>query len=484
MDKRKVVFRADGGEAIGMGHFIRTLALVEMLKDDFCCVFVTQLPSVYQKNEIERIGCEHVYLPNSENSFDIFIDFLEGDEIVVLDNYYFTIDHQLLVKLKGCKLVCIDDLHDKNFVADLIVNHAPGVLSQDYKALPYTQYALGLDYALLRPLFLEEAKIERKIDKIQTLLICFGGSDFKNLTKSTLKVALAFSEFSKIIVITGSAYQITTEFIKLVNSDKRVEHRSNLSEQEMLSAMLEAEIAIVPASGILLESIAVGCIVLSGIYIENQRFIYDNLVKRGLVVDCQNFEPDKIFTSLYNILRRDKRKQTRLIDGQTNIRLNKIFRRIDNEFFAKTRRANISDLDLTYSWATDPIIRQFSFNKHVISYNEHTIWFLNKLNDLYCFYFILEYKDKTIGSIRFDISNNEALISYLLDPLYHGQDLGLLLLKIGIKSFINEVNFNVTPFNELSGYVLKENIPSIKAFEKLGFMKTENEEILKFRKQI
>ncbi len=484
MEMRKVVFRADGGEAIGMGHFIRTLALVEMLKEDFHCIFATQSPSAYQINEIERVGCEHIYLPNSEKNFDIFIDSLKGDEIVVLDNYYFTTDYQSQIKLKGCKLVCIDDLHDKEFVADLIINHAPGIISCEYKAQPYTQFALGLEYALLRPQFLEEAKIERKIDKIQTLLICFGGSDFKNLTKSTLEVTLEFKEFSKIIVVTGSAYQITTEFIILINSDKRVEHRSNLNEKEMLAVMLEAEIAIVPASGILLESLAVGCVVMSGIYIENQRFIYDNLIKSNSIIDCHNFEPERISFSLFNILRKIKWEQPRLIDGQTTIRIKKIFRQVNNEFFAKTRRAICADLDLTYSWATNLQIRQFSFNKHVISYVEHSNWFLKKLNDSDCFYYILEYKDKAIGSIRFDINNNEALISYLVDPLYHGQDLGLLLLKIGIKNFMNDVNLEFTPFKEFCGYVMKENIPSVKAFEKLGFMKTENGETIKFGKQI
>ncbi len=34
MTKRIIIFRADGGPTIGMGHFTRTLALAEMLKGD------------------------------------------------------------------------------------------------------------------------------------------------------------------------------------------------------------------------------------------------------------------------------------------------------------------------------------------------------------------------------------------------------------------------------------------------------------------
>jgi spore coat polysaccharide biosynthesis predicted glycosyltransferase SpsG len=67
MVKRKVIFRADGNESIGMGHFTRTLALVEILKEDFLCLFATQEPSIYQINEIARVGCEFISLPFSNN---------------------------------------------------------------------------------------------------------------------------------------------------------------------------------------------------------------------------------------------------------------------------------------------------------------------------------------------------------------------------------------------------------------------------------
>ena len=41
---QKIYFRADASATIGYGHFIRTLALADMLKDDFDCTFF-YLPS-------------------------------------------------------------------------------------------------------------------------------------------------------------------------------------------------------------------------------------------------------------------------------------------------------------------------------------------------------------------------------------------------------------------------------------------------------
>lgn len=45
---QKIYFRADASATIGYGHFIRTLALADMLKDDFDCTFFTCHPTSYQ----------------------------------------------------------------------------------------------------------------------------------------------------------------------------------------------------------------------------------------------------------------------------------------------------------------------------------------------------------------------------------------------------------------------------------------------------
>lgn len=54
MSKRKIYFRADAGYGIGYGHFIRTLALADMLRNEFECTFFTSSPTPYQIGELER----------------------------------------------------------------------------------------------------------------------------------------------------------------------------------------------------------------------------------------------------------------------------------------------------------------------------------------------------------------------------------------------------------------------------------------------
>ncbi len=63
----------------------------------------------------------------------------------------------------------------------------------------------------------------------------------------------------------------------------------------------------------------------------------------------------------------------------------------------------------------------------------------------------MEYDRIPIGSIRFDIKEGDAMISYLLDPAYHGRGFGQLILKQGIERFINENILELTPISVISG---------------------------------
>lgn len=97
--------------------------------------------------------CQFVSL-DEESHFDDFLTYLTGKEIVVLDNYFFTTDYQRAIKGKGCKLVCVDDMHDKHYVADVVINHALTDTSL-FEVEPYTKLAIGNNWALLRKPFLK-----------------------------------------------------------------------------------------------------------------------------------------------------------------------------------------------------------------------------------------------------------------------------------------------------------------------------------------
>lgn len=261
MNRRKIYFRADASANIGYGHFIRTLALADMLKDDFDCTFFTTSPSAYQIEEIEKV-CGYISL-NEETKFEHFINLLVGDEIVVLDNYFFTTEYQSTIKAKGCKLVCVDDLHNRHFVSDVVLN--PALLStSEYDVEPYTKLCLGLEYALLRKPFMKQGNNVEKV--YGRWLLAFGGSDFDNMTEKYLSFLQGDSRVKDVTVIIGDAYRY---YDNLKNYTKASIYK-NLPAEEMSIMMRQAEYAVLPSSTISIEALASGCKVANGYFVDNQ----------------------------------------------------------------------------------------------------------------------------------------------------------------------------------------------------------------------
>src|SRR5579862_8558861 len=101
MAKQKLIIRVDGGSDIGLGHISRCCALADMLKDHFEINFYTRTNSKSVINDIENY-CNKVFILNNTISYkeeaDNWIEFLKGDEIVVLDGYSFITYYQQKIK--------------------------------------------------------------------------------------------------------------------------------------------------------------------------------------------------------------------------------------------------------------------------------------------------------------------------------------------------------------------------------------------------
>ena len=138
----------------------------------------------------------------------------------------------------------------------------------------------------------------------------------------------------------------------------------------------------------------------------------------------------------------------------------------------KFRKVNSFDLQKTYSWINEPSIRKHSFNQKTVVLKDHAAWFFNTLEDPDREYYILEVNGVAAGSIRFDFEKEQiAKINYLLDPNFTGKGLGTYLLEEGV-TFLK---LNRPEVEKVYGWVLPENIASVKIFEKLGYKKVFNQ---------
>ncbi|MCH7412068.1 GNAT family N-acetyltransferase [Belliella sp. R4-6] len=132
------------------------------------------------------------------------------------------------------------------------------------------------------------------------------------------------------------------------------------------------------------------------------------------------------------------------------------------------KKATIDDANSTYRWATDAKVRNYSFNKDLIEFDEHYNWFVSKIHDQSCYYFILCLGGQKIGSIRVDVNFkfNEGLISYLIDSRFHGKGFGKVILKLLEERILSDLSLKSFV---LKGLVMHENIASVRIFEKLNY---------------
>ncbi len=268
---QKIFFRADAGQSIGYGHFIRTLALADMLKDDFDCVFYTQTPSEYQKKEMAKV-CPCIELPADDSRFDHFLECLHGDEIVVLDNYFYTTDYQRAIKEKGCKLVCIDDPHGIHYVCDVLLSHGNGIPS-DFDVETFTRLCLGTDWAMLRKPF--RRPVDWNHQRNNDIVVNFGGADPYHITELIVGLLLQLKLNYKIKVILGDKVFLSDEY------RSKVDVLRNLSAEQMAQLFDDSAFGIFAASTVCLEGQSRGLPIIVGYYVENQEKYYNRIKESG-----------------------------------------------------------------------------------------------------------------------------------------------------------------------------------------------------------
>lgn len=450
MNKKKVYFRADAGQSIGYGHFIRSLALADMLKDDFDCTFFTQSPTEYQKQEAEKV-CPLVALPADDSRFGLFLELLKGDEIVVLDNYFFTSEYQKKIKNKGCKLVCIDDIHGRHFYADAIINHCINSCNE-YDAEPESKFYLGVKWALLRAPFLESNEVQKNNNH---WVITFGGSDPKNLTMKYVSILKHQHSDAFISVIVGDGYM----YLDKLKTVADVTVYNKLSAQQVADLFRSAGNVICSASSVCYEALACGCNVFAGYYISNQVDFYQTLSSAryihplGCLLDKE--DNDRLVCSTDTI-----------IPSFTNIseRYKMLFRALS---FDVVKYQDMTETQSRETWKcrNTETIRQCMTNPELFSFESHC-GFVSGLKDNQTkLYYSFFENGKFIGSYDFVgiIDGKEAERGLFVNPDYQGKHVATMM-----ETYMDGVIVK-RGVNKLTAGVLKTNEKSYKYHIRVGY---------------
>ena len=308
-----------------------------MLHKDFEIVFISHDKPDFLIMEVKKLGIKLLTVatkdyPQPDKRIDKdeipydMDEFVLGNEIVVLDGYWFGENFQKRIKNIGSQLVVIDDLKLGHTYADLLINSLPSAETKDFKAQLYTKFALGLNYVLLRPAFLNSAqRLSLDTDKrfdINSVLICFGGSDVKGLTVKTMKEVLSFKQFSRICIVIGHSFDHIEELEKL--ADSRVEIHQSINDEDFVELLGKVGLVIVPASGVMLESLASHKVVIAGMYADNQKKQLNEFVEMDAIVSAGCFSRIEIRDAI-NVSLVKKRPPNKVIDGKSGERILKLF---------------------------------------------------------------------------------------------------------------------------------------------------------------
>ena len=452
--RNRIYFRADASAVIGYGHFFRTIALASMLRDEFECHLFLHDPTPLQLKEAEKV-CAVTAL---KDRFDDFLTYLDGTETVVLDNYFFTPQYQLSISQKGCTLVCIDDIYDRLFYADVIINHGFASKTQ-YSTASDTIFCLGAKWALLRPEFLQPVPDTAKRDGIT---ICFGGGDPLGLT--------------------DRFYNIVRE--ELPQTTVRAIKGASLNASQMAEIFRSSEICILSASSVCYEALSCGARVAAGWYVDNQKDFYEGLVSHGLVTPLGYIAeriPDRI--SLINALKRTSTPADRsfMPVKETPELFRTLFRTltaggVTAEDFRKDytidglRFVNYIHLDESrkmeiLEYRNHPEVRRWMCSTDVIPLRNHLDYIESLKTRDDAFYWAVFNEDGMCGGISLTaLKDNTADEGIFLNPAMTGRGLGTRITRASFKLY-----FSLLGLNRIYSLVHKDNAAALNMDRKTGY---------------
>lgn len=273
-----IVFRADGGEKIGMGHIMRTLVLANKLRAGnnvkYACSSSKEFNMGVKKVKEEGI---EVILVDNEDEIEK-LNSIKAD-ILIIDKYQ--INNEYFIELgRNFKLVYIDDNNELPlYSVDVILNQNIYAQELKYITRDNTQLLLGEKYFMLREEFLREKPIA--INKVvKDILVTVGGSDNENITTDILNNIKKIKDINYHVII-GPAFKNKN---CLKNSFKEYKNIKFYENANMVNLMRDMDLAVSACGGTVYELIYMGIPTVGIVVAENQKINSKYMSENKLII--------------------------------------------------------------------------------------------------------------------------------------------------------------------------------------------------------
>jgi UDP-2,4-diacetamido-2,4,6-trideoxy-beta-L-altropyranose hydrolase len=280
-----LLFRVDAGPSIGLGHFVRCVALAQAWREGGGrAVFAmgdTPQP-ISQRLEARGIGLVAA-VGRAGGAEDRRATIAEaarhGARTVVLDGYTFGANFQ--ADIVNAKLGCVvidDNAEAERYAADVVVNGNVFATEALYEGrAPRSRLLVGPRYALLRSDFALHGTKGAARAPATRVLVTFGGSDPTGLTLRALEALRRVD--AEITVLVGATFRDKDAIARSASERTCVVHDA----QNVPELMAWADVALTAAGSTCLEAAFMGLACVAVVVAENQRAVAKRLSELGLV---------------------------------------------------------------------------------------------------------------------------------------------------------------------------------------------------------
>jgi len=286
----KALFVADGSPEIGTGHIVRCLSLLMKLrKRGHACHWVLKETTPSLVDQIRCAASEVMCISgvfSHDEMWEFVLSCVQDQEIdfVVSDHYSTTLRHFEAVLRTGTRLLIIDDVADRQYAGNLLVNqNSDSIALYQGRTTRMDRFMLGPKFALLKPEFadLEECPLYR--DQARRILLTMGGADRHNLTLEVLQAILPISGGWAIDVALGPCYSHVKSLRPLAEKAAQtvVLHQGMTS---LLPLMRTAGLMICAAGSTVWEGCRTGLPMVLIQSADNQRLVVDRVVRSRAAV--------------------------------------------------------------------------------------------------------------------------------------------------------------------------------------------------------
>lgn len=286
----RILFRTDGGAAIGLGHLQRSLSLAEALRRSgaSCFFLVHGDAAAVERARAAGFPAEPAEgRPGTAADTALCLDAAKrfACRAIVVDSYLTGAPLLSALRDAGHLVVAVDDLAEHEFSCHLVVSFGPHASSWGYTSSSGdTRFLLGPRYAILRPEFWD-TPLPPPRDTVRNVLVTSGGADPEG----------AMPEWIRALDDVDAGFDVTAVVGPFFSDPAGVHEAAALSSRAvrvverpptLRPIMAAAGLAVTAAGQTLYELCALGVPAVAVEIAANQRPQLDAFAAAGTVVDA------------------------------------------------------------------------------------------------------------------------------------------------------------------------------------------------------